>query len=581
VADIDRNKFKYILLLSFIAVAGYLWFENHQGSKLKSINPNAISLVDITEEAGLHTHLRPKIHNENPAYLEVMGGGVAVGDIDGNGYEDIFFVTMPSFHPEEREGGEEFRSALFKNSGDGTFEEITDQAGLGDISGYPMGALFFDFNNNGMQDLYVASYGGGQLFRNEGGYFVDITESAGLSLDGLCGNYPCMAAAASAADYNRSGYLDLVIINNVDWDIHDPDGYGSMAMLPQKYRAQQTFLFQNNGDGTFTNVSQDSGITNLDSRGYMEDGKGLSAVWTDLNNNGWPDLFIANDMTPNRLYLNNRDGTFTDIAISARVDELKSNMGIDTADFNYNGYLDLVSTNLEGDMTTLFRNYGDLRYDYATIYSGLLSSGWSSGWGILFVDLNLNGHLDLVMASGALWEGRMKERENENIFFRNLGNGNFSNVNDNTIRFDNDQISRGSAIIDIHRNGRPDLIISNLDGVRSQLLANTTENHHNWIRLDLEGTISNRDAVGARVYLERSDGLIQNQLLKAGNSYQSSGSKSLFFGLGTSDIRELKIEWPSGETDIFDDVPINRIVHIREGQNEIIDQTVRPEQAGL
>lgn len=563
------DKFKYLLLIMVILAAGYYLIKNLQDYGSNSMDPDSIILVDITEDAGLSGHLRPKINDENPGYLEVMGGGVAVADFDGDGFEDIFFVTMPTFHPDEQEDSKEFRSALFKNLGDGTFEEITDEAGLGNIKGYPMGALFFDFNNNGLQDLYVASYDGGQLFRNEGGYFIDITESAGLSLEGLCGNYPCMAAAASAADYNRSGYLDLVIINNVDWDINDPMGYGTMAILPQKYRAQQTFLFENNGDETFADVSESSGITNIDTRGYMEDGKGLSAVWTDVNNNGWPDLFIANDMTPNRLYLNNRDGTFTDIAISARVDELKSNMGIDSADFNYNGYLDLVSTNLEGDMTTLFRNYGDLRYDYATIYSGLLSSGWGSGWGILFVDLNLNGHLDLAMASGALWQGRMKERENENIFFRNLGNGNFRNVNEETIQFTNNQISRGSAILDVNRNGKPDLIISNLDGARSQLLLNGAENTHNWIRLDLEGTLSNRDAVGARVYLERSDGLIQNQILKAGNSYQSSGSKSLFFGLGLSEVQRLTIEWPSGEVEMYDDVPVNQILHIREGNHAI------------
>ena len=527
--------------------------------------------IDATETAGLHEHRHPLVFEENPSYLEIMGGGVAVGDINGDGFEDIFFATMPSFDPNSNF---DYQSALFQNQGDGTFLNVTEEAGLGSIEGYPMGALFFDYNNNGFQDLYIASYNGGQLFENRGGTFVDVTEVAGLSLAGLCGRLPCMAAAASATDYNKSGFLDLLVVNNVSWDMDDDAGYGLPAMLPFRYEAQSVFLFRNNGDGTFTNVSAESGLTNMDVWNHGNDGKGLSAVWTDVNNNGWPDVYIANDTTPNHLYVNNRDGTFREVAVSAGVAELKSSMGIDTADFNYSGHLDLITTNLETEMVSLYRNFGNFRFDYVTPSTGLISSGLGSGWGIFFVDLDMSGYLDLVVANGSLLQALQKERENENQFFRNNGNGMFRDVSEAVVHFPNESISRGMAYLDVQNNGKPDLIISNIDGAHMQLLLNKTDNGNNRIRLDLEGVISNRDAVGARVYLEREDGLVQNQILKAGNSYQSSTSKSLFFGLGTSAIKELIIEWPSGNRDIMHELPMNHIIQIREGEDEGIPAEV-------
>ncbi|TVQ02823.1 MAG: CRTAC1 family protein [Balneolaceae bacterium] len=558
------GKIRLILILTAILIAAiFLLYQTGIISVFpKSTEP--FYFIDATITAGLHEHRHPEIFNENPSYLEIMGGGVAVGDFDGDGFEDIFFATMPSFDPQSTT---DYVSALFRNQGDGTFLNATEEAGLDALKGFPMGALFFDYNNNGLQDLYVAGFDGGQLYENRGGNFVDVTEKAGLSLDGLCGRLPCMAAAASATDYNKSGYLDLLVVNNVSWNPDDETGYGLPATLPFKYQAQPVFLFRNNGDGTFTNVSEEAGLTNKDVWRHGNDGKGLSAVWTDVNNDGWPDVYIANDTTPNHLYINNRDGTFREIAVSAGVAELKSSMGIDTADFNNNGHFDLITTNLEGDMVSLHRNYGNFRFDYVTPSTGLIPSGRGSGWGILFVDLDMSGHLDLVVANGALLQALQKERENENIFFWNTGNGSFRNVSEAVVHFPNDVISRGMAYLDVQNNGLPDLVISNIDGSQMQLLLNKTRNGNNRIRLDLEGVISNRDAIGSRVYIEREDGLVQNQILKAGNSYQSSSSKSLIFGLGQSVIKELIIEWPSGNRDVLNDLPVNHIIQIREGES--------------
>lgn len=551
------------LAIVILVIAGYSFFGGGMFTLFKE-TPPVFYFEDSTSTSGIETHSSPPVHNENPSYLEIMGGGVAAGDIDGDGYEDIFFATMPSFDPE---ASDEYKSAFFRNMQDGSFENVTAEVGLDNIRGYPMGALFFDFNNNGRQDLYVAAFDGGQLFENRGGYFVDITETAGLSLEGVCGETPCMAAAPSATDYNKDGHLDLLVVNNVSWDRNDEFGYGLQAVLPFKYESQTVILFRNNGDGTFSNVSEESGVTNSDNFGHGNDGKGLSAVWTDVNNNGWPDVYIANDTTPSRLYVNNQDGTFRDISIAANLSEFKSSMGIDAADFNNNGHLDLTTTNLEGEMVSLFQNYGDYRFNRVTTATGLIPSGWGSGWGILFADVDFDSHQDLIIANGALLEAIHKEKENENIFFRNNGSGNFSNVSDKVVQFSNNEFSRGMALTDVENDGRPDLVISNINGSTPQLLINKTENGNNRIRIDLEGNISNRDAVGARVYVERDDGLTMNQIVKAGHSYQSTSSKSLFFGTGEAGISELRVVWPSDRVDIFSDVPVNHILYITEARD--------------
>ena len=520
--------------------------------------PDLFTFEDITEQSGLLAFKRAYVNSSNPSYLEVMGGGVAVGDVDGNGYEDLLFVSMPSFADPSDTSVSPL--SLFKNLGDGTFQDITHEAGLGDIEGYAQGALFFDYNNNGRQDLYIASYDGGQLFRNDGGTFTDVTNESGLYLNGLCGEFPCFGVAATAADYNRNGYLDLYIINNVDWDIDNPAHYGERQLFPAFFKAQHSFLFRNNGDGTFTNVTEEAGINN-------EGGKGLSAVWFDFNNNGWPDLYIANDLTRNKLYLNRGDGTFTDVAASARVNEVKSSMGVNVADFNGTGNLDLITTNLEGSYLSLFRNFGDLRFDYATHYTGLNSSRRSSGWGVEFTDLNRNGYPDLVMAAGPVWDPDPIDAEN--LFFKNKGDGTFGEQTLSAGTFSNQHISRGLAVIDILNNNKPDIIISNIDGGHPQLLKNTTQNDNNWLKLLLEGTESNRDAVGARVVVKRTDGMKILQEVKAGGSYQSSSSKALFIGLDKYEAEEITIRWPAGHEQVLRDVSLNQVLNIKEQRSDL------------
>lgn len=528
------------------------WIAAKEAIDITNPEAGSIYLEDASSDAGLLSFRRARMNETKPNYLEVMGGGVAAGDFDGDGYEDLFFVSVPSFHdnPEEKASN----SSLFRNMGDGTFIDVTDEAGLTPIKGYPQGVLFFDFNNNGRQDLYIASYDGGQLFQNEGGYFSDITGTAGLNLKGLCGELPCFSSAASAADYDRDGYLDLLIVNNVDWDIDDPSQYDERRLFPAFFKAQESFLFRNNGDGTFTNVTAESGVRN-------EEGKGLSAVWFDFNNDSWPDVYFANDLTRNKLYLNNKDGTFRELGAGTNVNEVKSSMGVNAADFNQNGFIDLITTNLEGSKISLFRNMEN-RFDYATNYTGLNPSGRSSGWGVEFTDLNRDGYPDLVMAAGPVWD--QKPTDADNLFFLNNGDGKFTDVTTAAGDFSNRSVSRGLAVLDADNDGQPDLVFSNIDGGQPQLLMNRSESDYNWLKLHLQGTFSNRDAVGARVIVKRTDGRQLVQEVKAGGSYQSASTKALFFGLQYSEVEQIIINWPSGQVNTVEQPAVNQTLHIRE-----------------
>jgi len=301
--------------------------ENHNESMASSLeHKNSFNLQDITKQAGLDSFVRPPVNNDKPRYLEVMGGGVAVGDYNGDGWEDLFFTSMPSFEKDQAAPP----STLFRNQKDGTFQDVTNRVGLSDIKGYPQGALFFDYDNNGTQDLYVASYKGGQLFKNKNGQFVDVTDSARLDMEGRCGSMPCFGAGATAADYNRDGFLDLLVVNNVAWDLNEPAHQGEHRLFPAFFDPQPSILFENNGDGTFSGVTEKSGLHN-------KEGKGLSAVWMDVNSDNWPDVYITNDLSHNKLYINNKDGTFTNLAPSMNVDEIKSSMGITGSDFENDG----------------------------------------------------------------------------------------------------------------------------------------------------------------------------------------------------------------------------------------------------
>ncbi len=514
-----------------------------------------VRFADTTTASGLDAFVRPKFHNADPAYIEVMGGGVAAGDYDGDGWDDILLVSMPPFDPSLPAGSP---TTLFRNRGNGTFEDVTRTVGLDRVDGYAMGALWFDYDNDGDPDLYVTAYDGGQLFRNDAGRFSDVTTATGLDITRAFGDVPAMGSSAAAADFDRDGHLDLLIVCNVGWSISDPAQRGERNLFPVFLPAQRTFLFRNTGSGTFVDVSDTSGVTNTG-------GKGLGAVWVDVDDNLWPDVYIANDLSPNTLYLNNADGTFTEIAQRAGVAEIKSSMGVAAGDYDNDGRMDLAVTNLRGTMLSLFQNRGDRLFEYVTTRVGLTGSTRNTGWGIEFVDFDLDGHLDLVSAGGPVWDAA--RQHTRNMLFRNQGDGTFAEVTDSRITGDlvGHEVSRGLAILDYDGDGRPDIIVANVDGDPPRLLRNVPLFEGRWLDVRLEGTRSNRDGVGARVELTRTDGVRLVQEVRAGGSYQSTSTRTLFFGLAESDVARLVIRWPSGAIDTLSDVEANQVLRVREG----------------
>ncbi len=530
------------------------WVATHHAHSETGTSPARFAVTDST---GLASFRRGAFHDTNPRYLEVMGGGVAVGDYNGDGADDVFLTSLPTF----ADSGRASPSSLFRNQGDGSFEYVTAQAGLDSIEGYPQGALFFDVDNDGDQDLYVAAYDGGQLFRNDDGQFVDITDSAGLDLSGKCDPLPCFSSSATAADYNHDGHLDLLIVNNVQWDLDDPSHRGPQRLFPAFFTPQPALLFRNNGDGTFTDVSAESGLTN-------EGGKGLSATWLDADNDGWSDVYIANDLTRNKLYVNQQDGTFREIAVGAGVDDIKSSMGVAAGDVNHDGRMELATTNLKGSKVSLFKNRSidPPLYEYATDSAGLGGSRRASGWGLQFVDFDLDGHQDLVTSGGPIWkEEGTDTTETRNLFYRNTGDGHFKDVTATVGAPRADQTTRGLAVLDVAQNGRPDLVFANVDGGSPLLLTNQTEADHNWLKVSLRGRTSNRNGVGARIVVHRTDSLRLMREVRAGESYQSTSTKDQFFGLGSAKVARMIVRWPSGVVDTLRSVPSNQSIIVEEG----------------
>jgi hypothetical protein len=457
---------------------------------------------------------------------------------------------------------------LYHNNRDGTFSDVTDKAKVGDV-GWGMGCAVGDFNNDGFDDLYVTSIGPDHLFKNNGnGTFTDVTQKAGVS-------DPRFSTGAAFLDYDNDGRLDLFVTNYVGFDINHLPTFGEgptcqfkgvpVQCGPRGLPGAGDSLFHNNGDGTFTDVSKKAGVA--DSRGYY----GMDVVGSDFDGDGWIDIFVANDSTPNFLYHNNGNGTFSEIGFESGTALDKNGneqgcMGVTLGDYDHDGLLDLFITNFDDEHNVLYRNAGRGSFVDVSYESGVaMSSLPYVGWGTKFFDYDNDGWLDLFIANGHAYPQRDRYRQRK-LLHRNNRDGTFSEVAAQCgSALMEERASRGTAFGDIDNDGDVDIVVNDLDSA-PQLLRNDGGNKNNWILVKTIGTKSNRNGIGAKVKVVSGD-LVQLDEVRSGGSYISQNDLRLHFGLEKrTSVDLIQVRWPSGAVDTLTNVPVNKIVTVKEGK---------------
>jgi len=543
----------------------------------------AVTFTDITRSAGINFN---SASSPDKKYIvESMNGGVALFDFDNDRLLDIYLVNSYTV-----EGALAKRprppAALYRNRGNGAFEDVAEKAGVAD-PGWAMGVAVADYDNDGFDDLYVTCLGPNKLYRNRGnGTFEDVTAKAGVGDDRF-------STGAAWGDYDRDGYLDLFVANYVDFKLNDLPQFGKgphcqyrglpVQCGPRGLPGAGDALYHNNGDGTFTDVSKKAKID--DPNGYY----GLGVVWTDFDDDGWPDIFVANDATPNFAYRNNRDGTFTEmgLAIGLALDENGAEqacMGISIGDYDRDGRLDLIVTNFADEYNTIYRKNSDGTFtDVSRATRTADASMPYVGWGTKLFDYDNDGWLDLFVANGHVYSqiegafpGAMYRQRK--LLYRNLRNGTFAEVTAQSgAALMERRVSRGAAFGDFDEDGDIDIIINDLDGPPMLLRNDGGSKAGNWISLKLIGGKSNRNAVGARVRL-MAEGLTQIDEVRSGDSYLSHSDWRLHFGLGSAkEVSEIAIQWPSGAVEKLTKIPVNQVVVITEGKGAKSDE-VKPKK---
>ena len=521
-------------------------------------------LVDVTSPAGIQFR-----HNSGAfggKFLpETMGSGCAFLDYDRDGWQDILLVNGMDWP-----GHKQKRSAvrLYHNNGNGTFTDVTTRAGL-DVELYGMGVAVADYDNDGFPDILITCVGQNRLFHNTGkGIFIDVTESSGL------GKRQGFSTSAIWFDYDHDGLVDLFVCNYVKWSPeHDVfcslDGKLKSYCTPEAYRGETCWLFHNRGNGTFEDVTASSGI-------FDSSSKSLGVAMLDDQHEGWPDLLVANDTQPNKLYRNQRNGTFKDVAVEVGLafsseGKARAGMGVDIGDFANSGHSGIAITNFDNEMTGLYEFSGKAYEDVAAKTGVGLASKNSLGFGCAFLDINLDGWLDLAVANGHIDETVRDIRGNVGyaqppLLFINNGMGNFRDVAAETGGgFEHPKVGRGLAYADFDRDGDLDLLLTTNNGP-AYLYRNDALAGNRSIRFRLVGTKSNRDGIGAMVRIV-SSGLTQSRMVKTGSSYLSQSELLVTFGLDKRDrVESAVIYWPSGRTEEFKNLSAGRCYECTEGK---------------
>jgi enediyne biosynthesis protein E4 len=524
---------------------------------------------DVTSAAGVKFNYVAS-HTSRKYLIETMGSGVALFDYDNDGRLDIFLVNGAQLSDPTPKGSIPQKSSprewnrLFHQRGDGTFEDVTEKAGL-QGSGYGMGVAVGDYDNDGYEDLYVTAFGGNKLYHNNGdGTFTDVTAKAGVGGSGW-------STSAAWVDLDNDGLLDLVVLRYMDWDFDDiwcgehKEGYRAYCH-PDSFRPISPLVYHNDGNGHFTEVSQKLGLA--------EPGKGLGIAIADYDRDGHIDLFVANDSMNEFLYHNQGDGTFKEVALSAGValdaeGHTYAGMGVDFADYNNDGLPDLIVSDLASQVYALYRNNGNGTFNYESFPTGIGRMTMThSGWGLRLFDFDNDGWKDLLVAQGhdldtiELTSPNVRYRE-PLLLARNNGHGFVDVSAQSGDVFRKPWVGRGLAIGDIDNDGRVDAVVTTNDG-SAHLLRNVTTNGNHWLTLQLVGHESNRDAIGAEVRIQMNAG-VQFETVTTASSYLSSSDKRVHFGLGASNtVNEIEIRWPSGVRQTLTNVAANQIMRIDE-----------------
>ena len=547
-----------------------------------------VNFVNVAKGSGLNAKLIYGGEHKNKYLLETTGCGVAFYDYDNDGWLDIFFVNGTRL--EGFSAGQEPINRLFKNNRDGTFTDVTLRAGLSH-SGWGQGVCIGDYDNDGYEDLFVAYFGKNVLYHNNGnGTFTDVSEKAGVA-----GNPKRWSTGCAFVDYDRDGKLDLFVANYIDMDLatapvpeSGPCLYKGIMVAcgPPGMNGGKNILYHNNGDGTFTDVSEKSGI--LDSNGTY----GLGVLTADFDNDGWPDIFVANDSTASALYQNQKNGKFIDIAIDAGCalsadGKPQAGMGASAADYDLDGNLDIVKTNFAGDTPSLYHNQGGATFEDATFPAGLGKHTQFLGWGCGFFDFDNDGWPDILICNGHVYpeveqlrtEAGYAQRK---LLYRNLRNGKFEDISMNAGSGISDpSASRGTAFGDFDNDGDVDVVVNCVNDF-PQLIRCDSNLPHNWIKVRTIGVKSNRSGIGARlrcVVQMPGESKPHQQIdeVRSGGGYFAQSDLRVHFGIGkATKVDLLEVRWPSGTVDTFKDLQPNQLIYVKEGEGIVRKESFAP-----